>query len=282
VRDHAPQVGSDPGGAAERGSAIRAAGLTRRFGKFTAVDDASLEVPQREIFGLIGPNGAGKSTMIKMLTTLLPPTSGRAWVAGFDVIREAADVRRHIGYVPQLLSADSELTGYENLLVAARLYSLPREDRDARIHEALELMGLRDAAHKLVREYSGGMIRSLEIAQSTLHRPAVLFADEPTVGLDPVAHQTVWTHLRDLHHKFGTTVLITTHNMDEADENCGHVAIMHLGRVVALGTPGELKARVGADASLDDVFVHFTGTGIEPGGSYREVLRTRRTARRLS
>jgi ABC-2 type transport system ATP-binding protein len=262
--------------------AIRTNGLTRRFGTLTAVDGVSIEVRPGEAFGLIGPNGAGKSTMIKMLATLLPPTSGQAWVAGFDVVGQAPQVRRRIGYVPQVLSADSALTGYENLLVSARLYSIPHAERELRIAEALALVGLQDAAHTLVSHYSGGMIRSLEIAQSTLHRPPILFADEPTVGLDPVAHRVVWEHLHDLRQQLGTTILITTHNMEEADQYCDRVAVMHHGAVVAAGSPANLKAQVHPQASLDDVFIHFTGTEIEKGGSFREVLRTRRTALRLS
>ncbi len=262
--------------------AIRTANLTRRFGTLTAVDDASVEVRHSEIFGLIGPNGAGKSTMIKMLTTLLPPTSGRAWVAGFDVVGQAALVRRRIGYVPQLVSADSALTGYENLLLSAQLYNIPPKYCAQRIQEALAMIGLLDAASDLVSHYSGGMVRSLEIAQATLHRPAVLFADEPTVGLDPVAHMAVWEHLHELRQHLGMTILVTTHNMEEADQNCDQVAVMHNGQVAAVGSPASLKAQVGPTASLNDVFIHFTGAHIEPGGNFREVLRVRRTARRLA
>ena len=161
--------------------------LTRRFGDLIAVDAFTISVGTGEVFGLLGPNGAGKSTVIKMLTTLLPPTAGTARVAGFDIVRQAALVRRVIGYVPQLLSADGALTGYENLLVFARLYEIPRQERDQRIHEALAFMNLDEVADRLVGAYSGGMIRRLEIAQATLHRPQVLFLDEPTVGLDPLA-----------------------------------------------------------------------------------------------
>ncbi|HLJ59713.1 MAG TPA: ATP-binding cassette domain-containing protein [bacterium] len=262
--------------------AIRAAELTRRFRDLVAVDAVSIDVHAGEIFGLLGPNGAGKSTMIKMLTTLLPPTSGRAWVAGFDIASEPTVVRRHIGYVPQALSADGALTGYENLLVSSKLYGLARAERARRIVEALELVGLSDAADQLVRQYSGGMIRRLEIAQAMLHRPTVLFMDEPTVGLDPVARRAVWEHVQRLRDMFGTTILITTHYMDEADDLADRVAVMHQGRVAAVGAPDELKAAVGAQATLDDVFMQFTGASIETGGSYRDVLRTRRTARRLS
>jgi ABC-2 type transport system ATP-binding protein len=262
--------------------AIRTVGLTRRFGNLIAVNAVSIEVRTREIFGLLGPNGAGKSTMIKVLTTLLPPTAGRAWVAGFDVTGRPNQVRRHIGYVPQALSADGALSGYENLWVSARLYHLPHAERSRRITEALELVGLTDAAAQLVHQYSGGMIRRLEIAQAVLHRPAVLFMDEPTVGLDPAARQAVWEHVRRLRATLGTTLLITTHYMEEAEDLCDRVAVMDQGCVAAVGAPQDLKARVGDAATMDEVFMHFAGASIETGGNYREVQRTRRTARRLS
>lgn len=256
--------------------------LTRRFGALTAVDALSITVEPGEVFGLVGPNGAGKTTTIKMLTTLLPPTSGSARVAGFDITRQAAEVRRVIGYVPQMLSADGTLTGYENLLIFAKLYDLPRAGREERVSEALAFMGLADVADKLVRDYSGGMIRRLEIAQSMLHEPSVLFLDEPTVGLDPVARKAVWERIGQLRNEFGTTILLTTHYMDEADSLCQRVAVMHLGKVAALGTPAELKLSIGGNgATLDDVFVHYAGVDLESGGSYRETTRTRRTARRL-
>jgi ABC-2 type transport system ATP-binding protein len=256
--------------------------LTRRFGDFTAVDGASLSMNSGEVFGLIGPNGAGKSTLIKMLTTLLPPSSGRALVAGFDVAKEPAQVRRHIGYVPQLLSADGELTGYENLLLSARLYLIPRKEREQRIADALSMMGLTDVRDRLVRNYSGGMIRRLEIAQSTVHRPAIIFMDEPTVGLDPTGRRAVWDHVRDLRRKVGTAIVITTHYMDEADELCDRIALLHAGRVAAVGTPSELKAQLGPMATLDDVFEKLTGAGIETEGGYRDVRQTRRRAREHS
>ncbi|HXX37065.1 MAG TPA: ATP-binding cassette domain-containing protein [bacterium] len=273
---------TDTVAAISRSPAIHTEELTRCFGDLVAVDAVSIDVHAGEIFGLLGPNGAGKSTMIKMLTTLLPPTAGSAQVAGFDIVRDPTSVRRRIGYVPQALSADGALSGYENLLVSSRLYGLTRSEREERIREALELVGLADVADQLVREYSGGMIRRLEIAQAMLHRPAVLFMDEPTVGLDPVARRVVWGHVRHLRDLWGTTILITTHYMDEADDLADRVAVMHQGHVAAVGTPAELKVAVGGEATLDDVFVHFTGASIETGGSYRDVLRTRRTARRLS
>ncbi len=262
-------------------AAIEIDGLTRTFGALTAVDRLNLTVPAGNVFGLVGPNGAGKTTTLKMLTTLLPPSGGSARVAGFDVASRPREVRRRTGYVPQLLSADGGLTGYENLMVFARLYQVPRTERRGRILQALEMMGLQSVAHTLVKQYSGGMIRRLEIAQAVLHRPAVLFLDEPTVGLDPVARRAVWELVRELRARFGATVLLTTHYMEEADELCDGVAIMHLGRIAASGSPAALKARVGAGATLDDAFVHFTGDSIETGGTYRDAARTRRTARRL-
>jgi len=256
--------------------------LTRRYGTLTAVDGITFSVAAGEVFGLLGPNGAGKTTTLKVLTTLLPPSGGRAAVMGLDVVRDAAAVRRVIGYVPQLISADGSLTGYENLLVMARLYDIPRRQQAARIQAALAFMGLTDAAHLLVRRYSGGMIRRLEIAQSTLHQPRVLFLDEPTVGLDPAARRAVWEHIARLRTTQGTTILLTTHLMEEADTLCTRVAIMHLGRIVTAGTPADLKAAVGGPGTtLDDVFIHYTGGEIQAGGNLRETSRTRRIARRL-
>jgi ABC-2 type transport system ATP-binding protein len=261
--------------------AIETFDLTRRFGEITAVDRVNLHVRQGLIFGLLGPNGAGKSTTIKMLTTLLEPTSGTATVAGHDIVKAPAAVRRSIGYVPQLVSADGALTGYENLGLSASLYGVPRADRKRRIDDALQFMGLGDASQRLVKTYSGGMIRRLEVAQAMLHRPAVLFLDEPTVGLDPVARQTVRDRLLELRREYQMTVLISTHAMDEADELCDELAILHLGKVAAVGKPAELKAAVSADATLDDVFVHFAGATIQEEGNYRDIRQTRSTARRL-
>jgi ABC-2 type transport system ATP-binding protein len=184
--------------------------------------------------------------------------------------------------VPQLLSADGSLTGYENLLLSAKIFSIPRSERTKRVHDALEFMGLVDSSEKLVRTYSGGMVRRLEIAQAVLHRPTVLFLDEPTVGLDPVARMAVWEHVERLRADFGTSILLTTHYMGEADKLCSRVAIMHLGKVAAIGTPPDLKASIGKDnPTFDDVFVHYTGYEIESGGNFLETSRTRRVARRL-
>ena len=271
----------DEANAPIRDTAVLTVALTRKFGDLVAVDRVSLTINQGEIFGLIGPNGAGKSTLIRMLTTLLPPSSGSATVAGFDIVGQSAQVRQHIGYVPQLLSADSSLTGYENMLLSARLYGIPRQDRSERIARALARMGLTEAAHHLAGHYSGGMIRRLEIAQSLLHRPTVLFLDEPTVGLDPAARETVWERILDLRDRFHRTMVVTSHHMDEIDQFCDRLALIDRGCIAAVGSVSELKARVGPDATLDDVFIQLVAStsGTEAEGSYGEVRRARRAAR---
>jgi ABC-2 type transport system ATP-binding protein len=256
--------------------------LTKRFGEKTAVDALTLSVEPGEVFGLLGPNGAGKSTVIKMLTTLLPLTSGSASIAQFDITRHKSAVQRLIGYVPQSLSVDGTLTGHENLLLVAKLYDLPRSQQLPRVRNALSYVGLEEAGDRLVRTYSGGMIRRLEIAQAMLHRPRVLFMDEPTVGLDPVARKAMWELVQQLCTDYGATIFLTTHFMEEADALCDRIAIMHLGRVVATGTPETLKASIEQpNATLDDVFIHYTGDYLATGGSYRDTSTTRRTAQRL-
>ncbi len=256
--------------------------LTRRFGEMTAVDSLDLSIETGEIFGLLGPNGAGKSTAIKMMTTLLPATSGDAIIAGYSVTRNAAQVRTVIGYVPQMLSADGSLSGYENLLIFAKLYDIPRAEREKRVRDALEFMGLGEVGDHLVNTFSGGMIRRLEIAQSMLHRPPMLFLDEPTVGLDPAARRAVWSHIEEMRDEYHTTIFLTTHLMEEADNLCNRVAIMNLGKVAVTGTPDELKKSLpGDNVTLDDVFIHYTGSLLESGGGYREASRARRVAKRL-
>ncbi len=265
-----------------RAPSLRTDRLTRRFGHHTVVDEVSLSVAEGEVFGLLGRNGAGKSTLIKMLTTLLPPSSGGATVEGFDICRQPARVREVIGYVPQALSADGELTGYENLLVFAQLYDIPRAERKRRIGEALAFMGLQDAVHQLVATYSGGMIRRLEIAQSMLHRPKLLFLDEPTVGLDPVARETVWQHLRRLRDRFATTIVMTTHYMDEAQAFCSRLGILRAGRLVACGSLDELRAASGHPAAtLDELFAHYTGETAEAPAAYLDTAHERHTAIRV-
>jgi ABC-2 type transport system ATP-binding protein len=265
----------------KNGFILETQSLTKRFGNFTAVNELTISIERGDIFGLVGPNGAGKTTVIKMLTTLLPPTAGNASIDGHDISHAAAEVRRVIGYVPQLISADGALTGYENLLIFSKLYDISRRERQQRIREVLDFMGLSDFSDKLVRTYSGGMIRRLEIAQAMLHRPKVLFLDEPTVGLDPVARKAVWQHIQQLRSDYGTTIFLTTHYMDEADQLCARLAIMHLGRVTAIGSPSELKSTVGNGATLDDVFAYYSGAEVDATGSYRETSRVRRVARRV-
>ncbi len=259
---------------------VRTGSLTRRFGSFTAVDSLDLVVQEKEIFGLLGPNGAGKTTTIKMLNTLLPPSSGRAYVNDLDVSQDPSKVRKAIGYVPQLLSAEASITGYENLIIFGKLHDVPRKDLEDRARKALEYMGLDEFGDKLVRTYSGGMVRRLEIAQSSLHHPKVLFLDEPTIGLDPVARRAVWDMIRDLRTNFGTTIFLTTHFMDEADALCDRIGIMHHGKLIALGSPEELKDRTGT-TNLDEAFIALTGNTLETNGNVRDIQRDRNTARRL-
>jgi len=263
---------------AAEGLVVATTALTKAYGGRIVVDRVNLKVRKGSMFGLIGPNGAGKSTIIKMLATLLPPTGGSAQVAGCDLETQAPEIRARIGYVPQLLSADGALTGFENLLLSARLYLVPDADRLPRIREALARAQLTDAADRPAQTYSGGMLRRLEIAQSTLHRPQLLIMDEPTVGLDPVARATVWAHVRDLRDRFGTSVLLTTHAMDEADVLCDEIGVLHKGRLEASGTPSDLKKRIGPAATLDDVFARIAGMDIETAGRSGDTREARRSA----
>jgi ABC-2 type transport system ATP-binding protein len=262
--------------------AVRCENLVFAFGEHRAVDGVDLEVRQGEMFGLLGPNGAGKTTTIRILTTLLPVGPGVAHVLGHDVARERMTVRRQIGYVPQQLSADGALTGRENMMLFARLFDVPRADRGERVDRALEATGMLEPADRLVSTYSGGMIRRLELAQALVNRPRVLILDEPTIGLDPIARTSVWDLIAQLREESGMTVLLTTHYMDEADELCERIALMHRGRLRAVGSPAELKAALGPGATLDDVFRHHAGdlTDDESRG-LRDVRSTRRTAIRL-
>jgi ABC-2 type transport system ATP-binding protein len=225
---------------------IQATGLVKRYGELEAVRGIDLEVRPGEIFGFLGPNGAGKSTTISILCTLLTPSAGTARVAGIDVVRDPARVRQRIGLVFQDPSLDDQLTGRENLEFHAFIYSVPASERNRRIDEMLALLQLTDRAGSLVRTYSGGMKRRLEIARGMLHQPQILFLDEPTLGLDPQTRQSIWTHLNELRDSKGLTIFMTTHYMDEA-EFCDRIAIIDRGQIVALGTPDELKAMVGGD-----------------------------------
>ena len=263
--------------------AVIADDLVVRYGEIEAVRGASFGVDAGEVFGLLGPNGAGKTSVLRVLTTLVRPGGGRAWVLGHDVRFEPAVVRRLIGYVPQAVSADGSLTGRENATLFARLYNLPRAEQRARVDAVLDQMDLGSAADRLARTYSGGMLRRLEIACGLLHRPPVLFLDEPTVGLDPAARQGVWRHLHQLREESGTTLVVTTHAMEEAEEHCQRVAVMSNGRVLAEGTLAELRAASGHPAgNLETVFLELVAGGTdEQTGGIREVARRRRTARRL-
>jgi ABC-2 type transport system ATP-binding protein len=264
--------------------AVRCADLSYSFGTHTAVDHVDLEIRPGEMFGLLGPNGAGKTTTIRMLTTLLKPATGTVEVFGVNAVAHPMRVRRMIGYVPQMLSADANLTGQENVELFARLFDVPRRTRSGLVAAALSAMGLTEAASRLAGTYSGGMIRRLELAQALVNAPRLLVLDEPTVGLDPIARRDVWeyiTRLRDEHHM---TVLMTTHYMDEADMYCDRVSLMHRGVIRATGRPAELRAALGEDTTLDDVFRHYTGGTLDHApeeGGIRDVRRTRRTARRL-
>ncbi|HTP27360.1 MAG TPA: ATP-binding cassette domain-containing protein [Anaeromyxobacteraceae bacterium] len=224
--------------------AIEVKGITKRFGEFTAVDGISFDVEEGEIFGLLGPNGAGKSTLIRMLTTLIVPTSGTALVGGFDIVGEPNGVRRTIGVIPQAMTSDLELSVRENLLIFAKLYGVPRERRRRLMAELLAAVELTAWADRPVKNLSGGMRRRVEIARGLMHEPCIFFLDEPTTGLDPVSRVSVWEMLQDLKAKRELTVLITTHYMDEADKLCDRIAIVDHGKLVALDSPFKLKASV--------------------------------------
>jgi ABC-2 type transport system ATP-binding protein len=261
---------------------INVRNLKKRFGDVKAVDGISFDVKAGSVFAFLGPNGAGKSTTIKMLITLLAPTSGEATIDGLDIVRESAEVRRRIGYVPQLISVDGTLTAYENLVLMARLYDIPGRERDDRVKEILSFLRLEDHGKSLVRTFSGGMIRRLEIGQAMIHRPKALFLDEPTSGLDPVARQNVWEHILDLRRLYGTTIFFSTHQMEEADEMSDRVAIMNMGKIAIIGTPQEIKAKTGnQDSNLEDAFIFFTGANLKEGGSFREARRSRLVEQRL-
>jgi ABC-2 type transport system ATP-binding protein len=234
--------------------AIEVAHAVKRYGDFEAVKDVSFSVAEGEIFGLLGPNGAGKSTLIRMMTTLIPLTGGRAIVAGHDVAKEPDAVRRTIGVIPQALTSDPDLTVEENLSIYAKLYSVPKAERLKNITEVLEAVDLLKWRGAQVKTLSGGMRRRVEIARGLVHNPRIFFLDEPTTGLDPVSRIAVWEMLSNLRRSRNLTILITTHYMDEADKLCDRLAIVDHGKLVALGTPLELKHNVpGANV----VEVHF-------------------------
>jgi ABC-2 type transport system ATP-binding protein len=266
-------------------AAIDCRHLYHRYGSFTAVADFSLQVGQGETVGLLGPNGAGKTTVVRVLTTLTPVQRGEVSIFGLDSRRHTMDIRHNVGYVPQQLSIEAALTGRQNVQLFARLYDVPRRELADRVDEALAAMQLVDVADMLASTYSGGMVRRLELAQALVNRPSLLILDEPTVGLDPIARDSVWDQVRRMQESFGMTVLLTTHYMEEADALCDQVALMHHGRLQAVGSPAELKKTVSEDATLEDVFRHYAGSDLGEDTSQeglRSVRASRRTARRVS
>jgi ABC-2 type transport system ATP-binding protein len=240
---------------------IRVQNLVKRFGDFTAVNDISFEVPKGEIFAFLGPNGAGKTTTIKMLTTLLPPTSGSLDLNGLDPARQQNEVRRQFGIVFQDPSLDQDLTAAENLELHGVLYHVPKKVRRERSDMLLKLFELWDRRDTLVKQFSGGMKRRLEIARGFLHTPRILFLDEPTLGLDPQSRNQLWTHVKRLNETEQVTVFLTTHYMEEADRVAHRIAVIDHGRIVAMGTSQELKERTGKE-SLEEAFLALTGASI--------------------
>jgi len=226
---------------------IRIRNLVKKYGSLTAVAGLTLDIHENEVFGLLGSNGAGKTTTIHMLATLLKPTSGTATVNGYDIVSQPAMVRASIGIVFQAPSSDDILTGYENLHLHSMLYSVPRHARRQRIEEVLELVGLTERKHDQVKTYSGGMRRRLEIARGLLHKPKVMFLDEPTLGLDPASRESMWKYVQRLVKEEKVTIILTTHYMEEADVLCDRIGIIDRGRIVALDTPAGLKAGLGGD-----------------------------------
>ncbi|MGB3481665.1 MAG: ATP-binding cassette domain-containing protein [Mycobacterium sp.] len=257
--------------------------LTHHYGSFTAVDDLTLQVAAGETVGLLGPNGAGKTTAVRVLTTLTPVQDGEISIFGFDARRHTMDIRYNIGYVPQQLSVEPALTGRQNVDWFARLYDVPRRRRAGRVDEALAAMNLLDVADSPAGTYSGGMVRRLELAQALVNRPSLLILDEPTVGLDPIARDGVWTQVQRMQDDFGMTVLLTTHYMEEADALCDRVALLHHGALQAVGSPAALKSTVGPGATLEDVFRHYAGSDLDETATtqgLKEIRSSRRTARR--
>jgi len=240
---------------------IQVQNLTKKFDDFVAVNSISFNVEQGRIFAFLGPNGAGKTTTIKMLTTLLKPTSGKIILNGYDPIKDADGARHSFGIVFQDPSLDDELTAYENMEFHGVLYGLPKKIRRERIEQLLNIVELLDRKKELVRNFSGGMKRRLEIARGLLHHPKILFLDEPTLGLDPQTRNHIWSHIKDLNQKEGVTVFFTTHYMEEADRVAGQIAIIDQGKIIIQGTSAELKAKTNK-SSLEDAFIELTGHAI--------------------
>ncbi len=243
--------------------AIEVSGITKRYGTISAVDHVSFDVMEGEFFGFLGPNGAGKTTLIRMLTTLLKPTEGHAVVACCDVAKEPQKVRREIGVVPQAMTSDLDLTGYENMDIYGRFYGIPAKDRKERIQYLLEMVGLSARANDLVAAYSGGMRRRLEVARVLVHRPKILFLDEPTIGLDPQSRHVVWDFLRKLIEGDKMTVFLTTHYMEEAEALCDRVAIIDAGKIIAIGSPDDLKSQIPGNDIIALTFENLSETIVD-------------------
>jgi ABC-2 type transport system ATP-binding protein len=269
-------------------SALEVTGLVYAYKQNRAVDGIDLRVEPGSVYGLLGPNGAGKTTAIRAITTLLPIPAGMVKVFGRDPARDQMGVRRSLGYVPQQLSADQGLTGRENVTNFARLFDVPRRIRAEKVELALDAVGLLDVADRMASAYSGGMVRRLELAQALVSSPRLLILDEPTIGLDPIARDSVWRHIEDVRAATGMTVLVTTHYMDEAEEHCDRISLMHQGRIQATGSPAELIASLPDPhrdgASLEDAFRYYSGgAGLDEAveGGIRDVRSTRATANRV-
>jgi ABC-2 type transport system ATP-binding protein len=247
-------------------AAVEVENLTKRFGDFCAVDHLNFSVEHGEIFGLLGPNGAGKSTLIRMLTTLVPPSEGTARILGFDIVKNANEVRQSIGVIPQAMTSDLDLTAEENMSIFAQLYGIPREKRRRVIPQLLRAVDLEPWAGKPVKMFSGGMRRRLEIARGLVHEPKLFFLDEPTTGLDPVSRVAVWEMLAALKRDRDLTILVSTHYMDEADKLCDRIAIIDHGQLAALDSPLKLKASIPGKNILEAGF-----SSVPPG--WEETLR---------
>jgi ABC-2 type transport system ATP-binding protein len=259
-------------------SAIAVEGVSKQFGDFIAVDNVSFCVDTGETFGLLGPNGAGKSTLIRMLTTLLPLTSGRITVFEQDVALSPNRARLEIGVIPQAMTSDTELTVQENLSIYAKLYGVEHDERRRAIKELLEIVGLTKWRDAEVHTLSGGMRRRVEVARGLVHSPKILFLDEPTTGLDPVSRVDVWEMLEKIQRERQLTILLTTHHMEEADRLCDRIAIFDHGRLITLDTPSNLKASVPGstiDTSLNDVFAYYAGRGLPDSGAHDGVTSAR-------
>jgi len=240
---------------------IQVENLTKKFNNFVAVNDISFKVKKGEVFAFLGPNGAGKTTTIKILTTLLKPTKGMVTVNGFNPVNQQNQVRQSFGIVFQDSSLDEELTAWENMYFHSVLYQVPKKERDNRIKQLLDIVDLYERKDSLVKTYSGGMRRRLEIARALLHHPKIFFMDEPTLGLDPQTRNKIWKHIHELNEKYQTTIFFTTHYLEEAEKMANYIAIIDHGKIVSSGTTDELKQKTNT-SSLEDAYLKITGKDI--------------------